>query len=367
MRIFRAPGRVNLIGEHTDYSGGLVLPVAIDRTVRIFGDPGGDQILLDSDAFEGMATVAADGSDLDKARDWGRYVAAVAAELADLGRPAVGFRGRVSSDLPAGAGLSSSAALEVALATMLAAVADFTLEPLALAQAGQRAEYRAVGVPCGIMDQAASVLGRRNHAVLLDCTTLEHRLVPLPAELALVVIDSGVRRRLESSGYAQRRGELEEALKVLEGRRPSQTTPEEAAALAERAGLDDLLARRLRHVVSENARVLATEAALTKPGAADVPALGRLFADSHASLRDDYEVSTRELDLLVELAVEAGAVGARMTGAGFGGAIVALAERESATRLGAAVAERYGGLSGGRQAAVHVCEAADGAGEVTPS
>jgi galactokinase len=365
MRTFRAPGRVNLIGEHTDYSGGLVLPVAIDRAVRVFGDPDEEAIHLDSDGFEGTVTLAPDGSDLDRATDWGRYVAAVAAELAALGRPAIGLRGRVSSEVPVGAGLSSSAALEVAIATMLCAVADFPLEPLALAQAGQRAEFRAVGVPCGIMDQAASVLGRRGHALLLDCGTLEHRPVPLPRELALLVIDSGVSRRLESSGYAQRRSELEESLKVLEGRRPSETPPDEAAELAARAGLDDILSRRLRHVVTENARVLATELALTRPAGPDLDALRQLFAESQASLRDDYEVSIPELDMLVELALEEGAVAARMTGAGFGGAIITLAERDHAPTIGENVAQRYL-RSAGHSASVYVCEASEGAGEVFP-
>ena len=363
-RTFRAPGRVNLIGEHTDYSGGLVLPAAIDRYVQISGEAADGVVRLTSRAFEGTAEIAADGSSPPPASGWARYAAAVVAELAALGRPAVGFDGRIESSLPAGAGLSSSAALEVAVATALLAVADFEVEPMDLVHACQRAEHRAVGVPSGIMDQSASLLGRADHALFLDCGTLEHRLVPLPPDLALVVVDSRVERRLEESGYARRRVELEEGLKALEGRRPTDVTPEEAEELAAAAALPPVPARRLRHVVSENARVRKVVAELTRPDGADPAALRRLFADGHASLRDDFEVSIPELDLLVELAREAGALAARMTGGGFGGSIVALAERERAEEVGRLVAERYEARAG-RACPVHLCVAADGAAEIT--
>jgi galactokinase len=355
----RAPGRVNLMGEHTDYSGGLVLPAAIDRSVRLECDAGGDRILLTSDRFDDPVDVSATGEDAPPS-GWGRYVAAVAAELDLLGRPGVGLSGKVTSDLPDGAGLSSSAALEVGVALALCAAADFDVAPLDLAGAAQRAEHRAVGVPSGIMDQAASLLGRADHAVLLDCGSLEHRLVPLPADLALLIVDSGVSRRLEDSGYGRRRAELEEALGVLGGAAPSAVGPDEAAELAAAAGLGDVPSRRLRHVVTENARVRAVEAELTAPRGPDFERLGRLFAEGHASLRDDFEVSIPELDLLVELAVDSGAMAARMTGGGFGGAIVALVERERVDEVGAAVTAAYEGRTG-RTAAVHVCRAADGA------
>ena len=355
----RAPGRVNLMGEHTDYSGGLVLPAAIDRSVRLECDAGGDRILLTSDRFDDPVDVSATGEDAPPS-GWGRYVAAVAAELDLLGRPGVGLSGKVTSDLPDGAGLSSSAALEVGVALALCAAADFDVAPLDLAGAAQRAEHRAVGVPSGIMDQAASLLGRADHAVLLDCGSLEHRLVPLPADLALLIVDSGVSRRLEDSGYGRRRAELEEALGVLGGAAPSGVGPDEAAELAAAAGLGDVPSRRLRHVVTENARVRAVEAELTAPGGPDPGRLGQLFAEGHASLRDDFEVSIPELDLLVELAVGGGAAAARMTGGGFGGAIVALVERERVHDVGAAVEAAYKGRTG-RTATVHVCRAADGA------
>jgi galactokinase len=237
--------------------------------------------------------------------------------------------GRITSNLPIGAGLSSSAAVEVVIAVALCAVADFELSPLDLAAAAQRAEHRASGVPCGIMDQAACVLGRAGHAILLDTGTLEHRAVPLPPDVAIVVVDSGVRRRLKHSGYETRRRELEEAL---------------AGANSE------LHRRRLRHLLTENARVRGTVAALE---AGDLTRLGALFRAGHESLRDDYEVSTLELDHLVDLAYEHGALAARMTGGGFGGSIVALVATEDAERFAATMpGETY------------VTAAADGAREL---
>ncbi|HZR96421.1 MAG TPA: galactokinase family protein [Gaiellaceae bacterium] len=282
MRTFFAPGRVNLIGEYTDLVGGLVLPAAIDRGIRLECEPADRTELSTSEDVEG----------------WQRYVDAVAAELRELGRPEVAVRGALSSTLPIGAGLSSSAALEVVVGLALCAVAGFELEPLELAKALRRAEHRAVGVPSGIMDQAASLLGRAGHALLLDTSTLSYEHVPLPAELAIAIVDSGVERRLEGTGYATRKRELEEG-------HP----------------------KRLRHVETENERVRAVVAALR---ADDRPELGRLFRAGHESLRDDLEVTTPELDDLVERAYALGAVAARMTGGGFGGAVVALVESEHA-------------------------------------
>ena len=283
-----APGRVNLIGEHTDYAGGLVLPIAIDLGIRLDVEAA-ETIRLTSGGER--VELAADGA--GEPHGWGRYAAAVAQELAALGRPPVGIEGTVEATLAQGAGLGSSGALQVGLALALCGVADFEVEPFALALACQRAEQRAVGVPSGILDQAASLLGRAGTALLLDCGSLEHRWVPLPDEVAILVLDSGERHAHEGSGYADRRRELE-------------------------AGEP----RRVRHVETENERVRATVAALER---GDVAALGPLFAASQASLRDDYEVSTRGLDALVAAALEAGAFAARMTGGGFGGSIVALA------------------------------------------
>jgi galactokinase len=302
-RSFRAPGRVNLIGEHTDYSGGLVLPAAIELGVTVIGEAGGDTIELVSDRSPEPVVVAADGT--GAAPGWGRYVSAVAAELAAAGRGPVGFTGRVVADLPPGAGLSSSAALEVGVALALCAAAAFEPARLELAEICRRAEEHAVGVPCGLLDQAASLLGRRGHALFLDCATREHRHVPFPADLELLVVDSGVARRLEESGYARRRAEVE-------------------------AGDP----RRLRHVRTENERVREVVAALE---AGDRAVLRTAFAASHASLRDDFEVSTPELNRLVGAALEAGAIAARLTGAGFGGSIVALVETGTGTDVGASL------------------------------
>jgi galactokinase len=362
---YRAPGRVNLIGEHVDYAGGLVLPVALEQAITLRGEPGGRTIRLYSEMHPGTAVVDLDRPDA-KQEGWARYVAAVAAELLVAGVPVTGFDGRLSSDLPGGAGLSSSAALEVCLGGGLSHAAGRPVEGMELAQLGQRAEHRAVGVPCGIMDQAVSVLGAEGHALLLDCATLEHRPVALPPSFTLVVIDSGVRRRLEDSAYARRRAELEAALAALPPGAVRVLEPEAALAAAAAAGIDGAALRRLRHVVTELRRVTAFVGELERAGGPGDAALGRLLAEGHASLRDDFEVSTPELDLLVELASDEGAVGARMTGAGFGGAIVALVPVEAAEALGARVAERYGRRTG-RQALVLVSGAGAGAGPTRDS
>jgi galactokinase len=355
-----APGRVNLIGEHTDYSGGLVLPVAVDRGVTLRWRPDADAIRLRSAAFAETVELALDGTPPPGLAGWGRYAAAVAGLLGERGRPEAGLDATVSSTLPIGAGLSSSAALTVAIGLALCRAADFELPRLELAHVAREAEHRAVGVPVGLMDPAASLLSRRGRALLLDCATEEHRLVPLPAGLAVVVLDSGVRHNLEHSGYAARRAELERALPVLGGARPSQVTAAAADEAACTAGLDDVARRRLRHVVSENERVRACVEILESPDGLDGRALGALFAAGHASLRDDFEVSTPELDLLVELADEHRAVAARMTGGGFGGSVVALADADDAEAFAAAVTEAYVARTG-RDGAGYVCTTADAA------
>jgi galactokinase len=356
-----APGRVNLIGEHTDYSGGLVLPAAVDRGVTLRWRPNAGAIRLRSTAFPEPVELAPDGTSPCGLAGWGRYAAAVAGLLHERGRPATGLDGALSSTLPLGAGLSSSAALTVAIGLALCRAADFELPPLELAHVAREAEYRAVGVPVGLMDPAASLLARRDHALLLDCATEEHRLVPLPADLALVVLDSGVRRTLEHSGYATRRAELERSLPALGSSRPSQVTVAAANAAAREAGVDEVARRRLRHVVSENERVRACVRELESPDGPDRHKLRKLFEDGHASLRDDFEVSIPELDLLVGLARDHGAVAARMTGGGFGGSVVALVDAAEAELLAAAVIETYVARTG-HPGAGYVCATADAAG-----
>ena len=309
----RAPGRVNLIGDHTDYTGGLVLPMAIDRSTTVRGEPGGDVVELRSAAEPEPARVPLDVTDPAAVTPpWARYVAGVVAEL----RPRHGLRGTVTSDVPIGAGLSSSAALEVAVALAL----GFEGSPLELALLCQRAEQRASGVPCGVMDQLASAAGVEDHALLVDCSTLDVVPVAVPARLDVVVVDSGERRALAGSEYADRRADCEAAARLVG---PLRT-----------ASLDDLrrigdprLRRRARHVITENARVAAFVDAVR---AGDAPAAGALMTESHSSLRDDFDVSTRRLDQLVgRLAATPGVHGARLTGAGFGGCVVALADTGS--------------------------------------
>lgn len=335
-----APGRVNLIGEHTDYSGGLVLPAAIQIGVTLRIHAHADNIELKSTVFGRGEPFSPDGRGTP-ARGWARFAQAVAAELEDLGRPPVGLTATIESNLPAGAGLSSSAALEVAVGLALCVVANFELEPLALAKACQRAEVRAVGVPCGILDQAACLLGSDGAAVLLDCSSLEYRKVQVPADATFLVLDSGVQRALEETGYAKRRHELEQAMASV-GAKTSATL-----AISALRGLDPLLQRRLRHVISENERVARFANALSED---DLVTAGRAMSDSHASLRDDYEVSTPGLDALARLAEEQGAYGARLVGGGFGGAVLSLVDSDGAAELGRRIMREYNG--GGRDAIV---------------
>jgi galactokinase len=353
MREFRAPGRVNLIGDHTDYNDGFVLPLAIGRecTVRSEARQDGRVRLRSLHYGKENVDVAADGSDDPGGvePEWGRYAAGVVRTLAERGRPPAGIDAVVSSTVPLGAGLSSSAALEVSLGLALCDAAAFELEPLELARACQESEHIATGVPCGIMDQIASILGRRNHALLIDCRNLEVDYVPLPSDLDVLVVHSGVARMLEGSDYAERRAACE--------------------AVARRLGLDALRDAsldqvadepRARHVVSENLRVLeATEALI----AGEPERVGRLLSESHASLRDDFEVSTPELDALCEALEQAGALGARLTGAGFGGCVVALARSSEVDLIVAAASASYRAATG-LEPTPFVCRAAAGAGRV---
>ncbi|HEX4819139.1 MAG TPA: galactokinase [Acidimicrobiales bacterium] len=310
LRVF-APGRVNLIGGHTDYSGGLVLPMAIDLGTTIVGKRGHERVVLVSRDEREPAEVALDVSDpASISPPWARYVAGVVAEVA----PTTGFIGQVSTTLPIGTGLSSSAALEVAVA--LALVGDDRVDREQLALACQRAEHRASGVPCGIMDQLSSLMGVDGHALLINCTTLEVTPVSMPDDIAIVVVDSGERRSLSTVGYADRRAEVMRAAEQL--------GPLAHATLTEVEALEDeTLRKRARHVVTENQRVRDVVEQL---GRGDVEAVGRLMTESHYSLRDDQEVTTPALDDLVDrLIATPGVFGARLTGGGWGGSVVALA------------------------------------------
>lgn len=345
---FRAPGRVNLIGDHTDYNEGYVLPMAIDRECVIATQPCDTVRVRSLDARDAV-DVPADGS-VDPARVeplWGRFVAAVIRELAALGRPPVGMDAVLASDVPVGSGLSSSAALEVVLAIALAGSAEWEVDSLALARACRAAEELASGVPCGIMDQLISLAGRQGHAQLIDCRSLELRSVPLPERLRVLVVYSGQRRALEESGYAERRRSCEEIARRLG-----------LAALRDASAADVADEPLGRHVVSENERVLEAAQALEDN---DLDRLGRLLNLSHASLRDDFGVSTPELDGLVEALVDSGALGARLTGAGFGGSIVAICDVAVVEGVAMAATSRYRERSG-LDPHAFVCRAVEGAG-----
>ncbi|MEX2293614.1 MAG: galactokinase [Acidimicrobiales bacterium] len=315
MRRVFAPGRVNLIGEHTDYSGGLVLPMAIQLGTTVEFEPGGDIVHLVS-ADEPLPAVTpievADVAADEPA--WARLVAAVVAEVG----PSVGGQGSVSTTLPIGAGLSSSASLEVAVALAL----GFEGSALELALLCQRAERRAWGVPCGIMDQLASAAGAAGHALLIDCTTNSAIPVAIPEEADILAVHSGQTRTLAGSAYADRRAACEQAAAII--------GPLRDASPADLARIDDPVVRsRARHVVNESARTLAFVEALH---GGELESAGRLMTESHASLRDDFEVSTPILDALVDrLAQTSGVLGVRLTGAGFGGCVVVLCERGAVT------------------------------------
>lgn len=305
-----APGRVNLMGDHTDHTGGLCLPMALSMGVTVTGERGGQRILITSENERRPARLPLEVDDPSSVEPaWARYVAGVAAQL----RPSHGFVGAVTSDLPAGAGLSSSAALEVAVAMALT-----DREPgLELARACQRAEQAATGVPCGILDQLTSVGGVAGHALVMDCHRLTLEPVPVPADMEVVVVHSGQERDLASSPYAARRRECDEA--------QARIGPLRSATLDDARGLgDEALRRRARHVVSENQRVREAADALRND---DRAALGELFVASHRSLREDFECTTPVVDALVDrLCATPGVHGARMTGGGWGGCVVAVCE-----------------------------------------
>jgi galactokinase len=330
--VWAAPGRVNLIGEHTDYNDGFVLPVAIDRLVLAAAGRRHDgRLRLWSLQSEPPADLALAEVGPGKVDGWSAYPAGAAWALGQAGVTVGGADLVVDGDVPAGAGLSSSAALECATATALADLEGAGLDRVALAGLARRAENEVVGVPSGAMDQMVSMLGRAGHALFLDTRSLDTEQVPLPlqaAGLRLVVIDTRAGHRLVDGAYADRRAACEAAAATLGVPALRDATPAQVEAAADALGEEGL--RRARHVVTENARVLEAVRLLR---AGELERLGPLLAASHASLRDDYEVSSPELDTAVAAAVAAGAVGARMTGAGFGGSALALARADLVGRV----------------------------------
>jgi galactokinase len=334
-RTWRAPGRVNLIGDHTDYQDGFCLPMAIDRECRVTATPGtAAAIRAQSAQLEGAAEIALDGSTEPGAVDprWGRFIAGAVRAVRDLGAaplPAVDLA--VTSTVPAGSGLSSSTAFTVALTLAFSDLAGLSPDRVDLARAALAAEVTATGVPAGLMDQMAALFATPGHALLLDCRTMHVDPIPIPRAVGVVVIHSG-ERVLADSAYAERRAACDAAAARL-------GLPSLRDATLQQVR-DDPLAR---HVVTENARVLQFATALR---AGDVGALGPLMLASHASLRDDFEVSTPALDAIVDACMEHGALGARLTGAGFGGCVVALVQRNHADDLLAKVARATRTTSG---------------------
>ncbi len=324
--LWSAPGRVNLIGEHTDYNDGFVLPFAIDRRTVAALAVRDDRMLRVASAFaDELVELDLDALTPEQLSGWSAYPLGVTWALGELGADLGAVPGVdifIDSDVPVGAGLSSSAAIECAVSLALGEVWQLGFDRSVLARAGQIAENTAVGAPTGIMDQTASLLGEPGFAVFLDCRSRESSLVRLglaEAGLALVVMDTATSHDLSSGGYGERRASCERAAKLLG---ISSLRDIDSAGLAQaKEILDDTTFRRVRHVVTENQRVLDTVRALTEHGPAEI---GDILSASHRSLRDDFEVSTPELDLAVETALNHGALGARMTGGGFGGAAIAL-------------------------------------------
>jgi galactokinase len=365
--IARAPGRVDLLGAHVDYNEGWVLPVAIDRHVLVAASPASGTrtrvLALDRDgegAFD-LADVRKSAAPRPGAPDWLAYPAGVAWALMHAGHRIRGMDAVFAGDLPIGAGMSSSAAVETAFLLAWESVCGIALTRRARAELGQRAENEYVGVACGIMDQFTSVHGKADHAVLLDCRSLDHELVPVPPDAAILVADSGVRRELAGSEFNTRKRECEEAVAWLRRSLPRvralrDVSPEELERHAD--GMPEIPRRRARHIVGECARVLDGVRALRS---GDAAAFGRAMRLSHESSRDLYEVSLPELDLLAETAWNRpGCRGARVIGAGFGGCVAALADRDAVDDVQAAIragfARRFG-----RVPAVHACRASGGA------
>ncbi|TAM81370.1 MAG: galactokinase [Acidobacteria bacterium] len=357
-----APGRVNLIGEHTDYNDGFVLPAAIDRAIEFAAQPRNDHVVhAYSIDFNDQVEFSLDAIEKDEEHPWSNYLRGVFKLMQEEGHRLAGADLAFGGNVPREAGLSSSAAVEVGAVALAMKMFEIKLGPLEVVRLARRAENEFVKVPCGIMDQFACAMGKRDHALFLDCRDLSYRYVPLSGRVKIVVCYSGVRRALAASEYEIRLKQCRQAVAQLgttglavNSLREIDLTDLEVASQS----LNEILLRRARHVVSENDRVLKAVKDLEK---GDLESFGRLMIASHESLRDDYEVSCRELDLLVELALkQPGIIGSRMTGAGFGGCTVNLVRSDAAEAFAKAVKESYGQATG-LNSEVYVCEASDGA------
>jgi galactokinase len=365
-RIFRAPGRTNLIGEHTDYNDGFVFPAAIDRATWIAIAPRHDRILnIHSEHFNETIQFKLDDPSPTPRHHWSDYLRGVAILLQKSGIAVPSANILIRSDVPLGAGLSSSASLEVAAAFALIAQSNRELPKLEIAQLCQRAENEFVGAHVGIMDQFVSCFGQPTHAIFLDCRSLAHEAVPLPTNIRLIMCNTIVKHEIASGAYNERRKNCEEAVAILKKVIPNIHALRDVTSdlLQKHAQLlPEILFRRARHVVTENARVLSAREALINN---DLESLGALMQKSHASLRDDYEVSCNELDVMANLANNfPGCIGARMTGGGFGGCTINLVLSDQVEEFAIHIREGYQGATG-IAPEIYSCAASDGAGEIT--
>ncbi len=350
-----APGRVELLGNHTDYNEGVVLGAAIDRAIRATGRRRDDESIRICSGQFGQVQVSLSELSPLKEHRWANYVLGVARELIEMETPVAGFEMELSGDLPIGAGLSSSAALELATALFLLKIFPREIPPLEIAKACQRAEHRFAGVRSGLLDQVISLFGQADHAVFFDCRTEEIRAVPFPPELALIIAESGKKRSLARGEYNLRREQTHAAARALGVGSLRDVSP---TVIAERSDLPNLLRRRALHIAGENERVWRAVELLQ---AGDGPEFGKLMNASHESSRHNFENSTPELDLLVSMAQQVpGVLGARLTGAGFGGATVTLCQRARGEEIAAELAQHYSARSG-IEPRVFVCQIADGA------
>jgi len=354
--LIRSPGRVNLIGEHTDYNDGFVFPLAIDYAIWLALTPSTDgTVTVHASSFNETGSFHID-SIRHTGPDWLEYVKGVAVAMQGQEYSLTGWKGCILSDLPIGSGLSSSAALEIAVVMAFAEVSRFSISPARMALLGQQAENNWVGVKCGIMDQMASACGVADHALFIDCRSLDLEPVPLPRDTLIAILDTGTPRSLASSDYNTRREQCETAARFFNVAALRDVTLEILQDNIKQ--LDDLVGKRALHIISENDRVLSTVDQLKK---GDMNAVGRLFYESHESLRDLYNVSSPELDRMVEAAMNSsGCYGARMTGAGFGGCAVALVKSEVADKFSEQVIRGYQ-LKTGRQAKIYLTSAVNGA------
>lgn len=359
-RVFRAPGRVNLIGEHTDYNDGFVMPAAIHLETKVHATPREDRLVKAvSKLYIGPVEFSLDDTSAKKRGGWGDYIQGVALALEHNGYPLQGVDMQFESTVPIGAGLSSSAALEVSAACALAALSGHEIPPMELAQICQQAENEFVGMRCGIMDQFVALHGVQDNALLLDCRSLEYKSVPLPENIRLVIANTMVKHELTDGAYNDRRSDCETAAQHFGAASLRDVTEEMIATEGE--GLDERMKMRATHVVRE---ILRTEQAADALRNSDIEMFGKLMYESHESLRDLYEVSCRELDIMVDLASKAdGVFGSRMTGAGFGGCTITLIEEGSVKAFQRQLAIDYKRATG-IEPEIYICRAIDGASEI---